>query len=392
MRVALVYRSFHVGGSLPRFHVELSRYLASRGHDTHVYAIGARTERELAPDCTFHDVPVSAIGEGLTADWRELLSFSRNVRRLLATERYDAVHVRTPSTWDGDVIHVSGVVRGEALAAGMSPMRSAASMVRHPSGLARRLLEGKALRNPRVERFHADAPIVRDHLVQLYGIAPERVTVVLPGVDLDGFHPADDTRAERAALGLPADGRFLVLFCGHDFERKGLDRAIEALAAMREPAELVVVGHSPAEEGYRRLAAERGVADRVHFMGARDDAQRFYRAADAFLLPTRMDIWGITVIEAMASGLPCVVSDGAGSAALVEEGVTGYVVPEPCAVSQLVDALDRLAGSAELRASLGEAGRRVALAQSWARHGELVEAELQHVAERRAAAARSPTG
>lgn len=383
MKIALVYRSLHLAGSLPRFHAELARHLSGRGHDVHVYSIGSRTDTSAAPGCTFHDVPVWALGEGVSADWRELLSFSRNVRRLLARADHDVVHVRLPSTWDGDLVHVPGVVRGEAEAAGVSPARTALSSVRHPGGAARLLLERRAVRNPRVAGFHVDAPLVRDHLVRFYGVDPGRITVARPGVDLAVFTPPPDRIAARAEVGLPTDDRFLVLFSGHDFERKGLDRAIEALAAMREPGELVVLGRSSAEAAHRRLAGERGVADRVRFVGDHGASERFYRAADAFLLPTRSDIWGVTVVEAMATGLPCVVSSGAGSSAVVDDGRSGFVVPEPTPVDALAAALDRLAASSELRRAMGAAGQEIARDHSWQAHGALVERDLAEIVERR---------
>lgn len=378
MRIALVYRSFGLTGSLPRFSVELARYL-SRRHDVHVFSIAARTEQSLAPGCTFHDVPVAAIGGGGGFCARELLSFARNASRLLQREQFDVVHARAPSTWVGDVLHLPGLARGEAELQGLSRVRFAASTARHPGNAARVLVERRALANRGLCRVHVDAPSVRDDLERLYGIGPEHVLVAVPGVNLEEFRPAPDLAAARAAAGIPLDASVL-LFCGHDFERKGLDRAIEALAAASSDVVLLVAGQSPAERRFRELAAARGVAERVRFLGVQRDTPRLYHAADLLLLPTRADVWGVTTIEAMACGVPPIVTAAAGSASAVSDGENGIVLPEPFDVRALRDAIDRLIGDPERRASMGHAAAEAARAFTWEEHGRHVEADLAALA------------
>ena len=85
MRIALVYRSFHLSGSLARKTVELARHL-SDDHDVHVFSIGARTDPELAPRCTFHDVSVGHVGDGNRFSARELLTFALRAARLIDSD------------------------------------------------------------------------------------------------------------------------------------------------------------------------------------------------------------------------------------------------------------------------------------------------------------------
>jgi glycosyltransferase involved in cell wall biosynthesis len=371
-----VYRNFGLTGSLSRFSVELARYLSTR-HDVHVYSIARRTDKTLAAGVTFHDVPVISLGSGSGFCARELLSFARNTAALLDRERFDIVHVRAPGTWRGDVLHVPGVVRGEARLQGYGRWRLAASTVRHPGNAARRFVERRALDNPGLRRIHVDAPTVRDDLVRIHGFDGDDVLVAVPGVNLDEFHPALGRAAARIEAGLGAGGdRLTLLFCGHDFERKGLARAIEAVAAARVEADLIVIGASPETPKYRALAERHGVGERIRFLGERADAAVFFRAADAFLLPTHADIWGVTVVEAMAAGTPPVVSAAAGAASAVDDGRTGIVLPEPYDPRDLRDAIERLANDVPYRLSLGSAGRQRAARYSWEAHCTLVESDL----------------
>ncbi len=86
----------------------------------------------------------------------------------------------------------------------------------------------------------------------------------------------------------------------------------------------------------------------------------FYRAADAFLLPTRSDIWGVTVVEAMATGLPCVASAVGGCRDVLTDGATGLLVPAGEAAA-FQAALEALVASAALRTRLGAAARQAAV-------------------------------
>ncbi|MDQ3380689.1 MAG: glycosyltransferase family 4 protein [Actinomycetota bacterium] len=381
MRVALVYRSFHLAGSLPRGTVELARHL-SQHHEVHVFSVGGQTERALAPDCAFHDVPVSHVGDGSRFSARELGSFARNVAALLSREEFDVVHTCAPSTWVSNVLHVPGVARDEARLQGIAGWRYAAAAVRHPGDAVRRLLERKALAYPGLRRIHAAAPSVQDALARRYGIASEHVRVVTPAVNLDEFRPPEDKAAARAAAGIHEPDTFVLLFCGSDFARKGLDRAILALAEARTKTMLLVVGSGP-KEPFGSLAVRHGVGGLVRFLGARSDAWRFYQAADALVLPTRADVWGVTPIEAMACGIPPIVSAAAGASRTIDDGETGFVLQEPFEVRALRDAMDALAADPARRQAMGKAGIASAKAHSWVERLNQVESDLVAVAERR---------
>jgi UDP-glucose:(heptosyl)LPS alpha-1,3-glucosyltransferase len=381
MRIALVYRSFHLSGSLARETVELARHLSQR-HDVHVFSIGERTETSLASECIFHQVPVARLGDGNGFSAAELVSFARNSAAMLSSESFDVVHVCAPSTWVGQVLHVPGVARGEARLQHISSWRFAATTIRHPGNAARLFIEKKAFRNRSLRRIHVEAPSVLHDVVRYYDFAPEDVLVTPPAVNLREFSPPDDRGAARRDAGVSSRDRIVLLFCGSAFRRKGLDRAIEALALVKADAELLVVG-SGAEERFRTLARERGVEDRVRFLGRRPDAWRLYHAADILLLPTRADVWGVTPIEAMACAVPPIVSAAAGSSSEVLHGEAGIVLPEPFSLQDLVQAIDRLAGDEALRNSMGRAGTEVARAHSWEKRAAAIEEDFIAIAEGR---------
>lgn len=164
-----------------------------------------------------------------------------------------------------------------------------------------------------------------------YGAAPDRVwvypfTTLSVSDILDRIPSREEKLALRQKLGLT--GEKVLLSIGQFIPRKGFDILLKAAARLESGTELYIVGGEPTEE-YHSMARELGLTN-VHFVGflKKDVLAQYYQAADLFVLPTREDIWGLVVNEAMAYGLPVVTTDRCvAGLELVENGVNGYIVP-----------------------------------------------------------------
>jgi glycosyltransferase involved in cell wall biosynthesis len=151
--------------------------------------------------------------------------------------------------------------------------------------------------------------------------------------------------------------------------QKGLDLLIRALASLRDPAcadwRLVLVGDGPERSALTALAVREGVADRVVFEGFQTDPVRYMARASVFVLPSRFEGMPNALLEAMAAGLPVVVSDASpGPLEMVDPGVHGLVVPSEN-VEALAEALGRLMADSELRERLGRAARQRLRSLDW---------------------------
>jgi UDP-glucose:(heptosyl)LPS alpha-1,3-glucosyltransferase len=138
-----------------------------------------------------------------------------------------------------------------------------------------------------------------------------------------------------------------------DFERKGLQQAIEALAKLHHaaPHRLVVVGDD-FKAKYELMAKEQRVD--VQFIGAVPDPRPYYRAADFFILPTRHDPCSLVVLESLAMGVPVISTRMNGATEIMTDGVHGHVLADPNDVDALVTAI-RDVISPQRRAALREA-------------------------------------
>ena len=392
MRIALVYAHFNLTGSHPRIQVQLARYLVEVEHDVHAYSFAPTRESELVPGVRFHDVPAAPVSGSRVGLALHVASFARNATRMIERDRaaYDVVYGLAMSTWEQDIIHIGGVLRGEIrrerLSRESAPgavrrIKDALLPVSHPIVPVRAFIERRIYEDRVPFEIHVDSRRTRDDLLAAYDVDPGRIRIVHPGVNLHEFGPPADRLAARREVGVEGSEP-VILFCGADFPRKGLDRAVLALAKMREPAQLLVVGGGdPAF--YERLAIRLGVRERVRFLGPRTDTWRFFQAADLFVLPTRVDMWGMTIVEAMATAIPVITTTGAGAAEVIVHSENGFVLPEPLDVDLLGETLDRLAADPELRLRIGRQARKSALTLTAEQFGRQTEAAMKEIAERR---------
>ncbi len=170
--------------------------------------------------------------------------------------------------------------------------------------------------------------------VQHYGTAVNRIHRMPPNVPPDRLAEPQALQSRRALRRILAfgEGARILLQLGSDFRRKGLDRSILALASL--PKDLLsktwpyVVG-SGRSGPFARMARRLDVLDRVIFLGPRDDAPRLLVAADLLVHPAHQEAAGIVLLEALACGLPVVVSGVCGYAPYIAQAQAGWVLPEP---------------------------------------------------------------
>lgn len=243
-------------------------------------------------------------------------------RRFLR-ERPDAVSICHNNVMAGDVYVNHGVVGAAMRARGNGLWR----MVRnptHPFTFVRDLIRYRGRTHRAVVAL---SPSEAETLRRVYGRVRAPITIIPNGVDLERFHPPTPVeRAEaRAAFRLDDEAR-VVLFIGHEFARKGLAVAIEALVHAPSLLLLVVGGNAQAIDQARARANDLGVAERVLFVGARHDVPLFLAAADLFVLPSAYEANALVVLEALAAGLPVVATRVGYAPELIVDGENGYLV------------------------------------------------------------------
>jgi glycosyltransferase involved in cell wall biosynthesis len=206
---------------------------------------------------------------------------------------------------------------------------------------------------------------VAEEVREQFPALADRVVTIHNGVDTEVFAPgirAEEARASRAGLEL-GEGQLLAAFVGSEWERKGLEPAIRALA--RAPGWSLVVAGGGDRARYEGLAEGLEVADRVRWLGVTSDVQLVYQMADAFVLPSSYETFSLVTFEAAASGLPLLATSVSGVRELIEDGENGFLISrEP---EQIAERLNLLSADPPRRRRLGGAARDSALAFGWER-------------------------
>jgi len=192
----------------------------------------------------------------------------------------------------------------------------------------------------------------------------------MPGLNIDIIHNGVDLSKFYPAVTSPQNAAINILCVGRLIERKGQQYLLHAFARLQAegyyPAHLTLVGTGDAEAELRYLAATLGISEAVTFTGyvPHNEMLALYHQADIFALPSQNEGMSIALLEAMAAGLPVIVTTTGGTAELVKPGQNGYVVPW-ANVPELTAALGMLGQDACARRRMGNESQRLAARFSW---------------------------
>jgi UDP-glucose:(heptosyl)LPS alpha-1,3-glucosyltransferase len=248
--------------------------------------------------------------------------------------------------------------------AGVSTASRATRLYRTHAKLAallRRTGERVCFRRNRSATFVCVSEGVADEVRAYFPELAARVITIYNGIPTERFTPGVrrvEAEAWRRRLEI-APGALLAAFVGGEWERKGLEPVIRALALAEQRWQLVVAG-SGDRRRYEGLADSLGVGERVRWLGVQRDVALVYELADAFVMASSYETFSLVTFEAAASGLPVLATAVNGVRELIEDRHTGLqITREPAVIAR---ALDQLSADPELRRRLGEAARAAALA------------------------------
>ncbi len=314
-RIAVIAEKYGGIGGSERFVKEVTERLAAMGkHEFHVFANRWEAGRS---DITFHKVPRIKFPRFLRP-W----FFTVAAQRMIERGGFDLVHSHWP-TFKADVFSTHGCPHAYWVKHVLK--RRPNLFDRVMMMIDRRMIAGGGN-----SVFMPVSAFLQERFEEVFGTLPGAWQVVHPGVDAERFAHDPKARAEmRARHGIGAD-EFVVLFVGMNFGPKGLAPLMEGFAEFRrrqpgKSARLLVVGRGPVPE-FQRRAAVLGIGKDVIFAGPQATGiERYYSAADVFALLSEFETFGMVVLEAMAAGLPVIVSDRMGVAEAVRSSGRGSV-------------------------------------------------------------------
>ena len=322
MRLAVCIFKYFPYGGIQRDMMKIVDECQRRGHEIQVFTL--RWEAPRPDNLAVHVLPI--VGFNRHAQYER---FAEDVRQWVSKERFDLVlgFNKMPGLdvyYAGDSCYLEkALTQRGALYRHLPRFKSFCR--------AESAVFGRTAKTQILMLSDLEMPAYRQH----YQTPAERFNFLPPGIEKDRIAPPDQAsvrRAFRAELGRSED-ELMVVFIGSGFIKKGLDRALRAVAALpatvRERTHLYVIGKDHSE-AFVRMSARLGLERQVTFFAqGRDDVPRFLFAADALVHPAYDETAGMVIIEAMLAGLPSVVTHNCGYAKYVSAHDAGIVLSAP---------------------------------------------------------------
>ncbi len=379
IRFAIGIRNFSKKrGGAERYLVDLCTRMAREGYEVHVYA---EHHDEEEHGIHFHPVRTIPIPKSL-----RFLSFAIRATREMKNRNYD-ITFGVGNTLKADILQPHGGVHWawfwRSLRAYDHPVLwiiKFLGRIFSPKQWVSGWIENSPYKGGNLCNIIAISKMVKKDLMRWYQIPEKNITVVYNGVDVDHFHPRNRQHREeiRRRHGIGEED-LVVLFVSNNFRMKGLSFLMGALARVRQeghpPFKLLVLGRDR-ENPYLRLAKKLGITKEVIFVGSSGEIEKYYGASDFLAHPTFYDACSLTVLEALASGLPVITTDANGAGGIITQGQEGFVIPDPRADQVLVEKISYFLNRERLeKASI--AARRLAESYSIERNWREMEKIFQ---------------
>jgi len=354
-RLAFVSHRFQRNDGQGRVNYEIVLAALEQGYDVTVVAAHCAEEIVNHPRARF--VPMA--GQGLPTELLKNVAFAWSSARWIKRHRNELDFIQGNGfvTWERCDVVAAHFVHTAWRKSPYYPFTSLS-----PYALYQRLYtwlnsrwEKQAFL--RATRVIAVAKGVAGELAAL-GVPARRIDVIYNGVDTDQFCPGE---SERASFGLPSDVPLAIFVGDIRTPRKNLETVLRALVLAPE-IHLAVAG-SVAGSPYPELARTLEVSQRVFFLGKVSRIPALMRTADLFVFPSRYEAHPLVVLEAMASGLPSIVSGNFGAEDFLGDG--GEILKDPNDVTAMGTIMNELIHDPAKLRSMAVAGRERALAMRW---------------------------
>lgn len=344
LTIAIVLERFLPSTGGQSYFSGLVKELAKRGHDVHVFA--TEIEETPGPYYTIHLIPALRHPRSL-----RLISFVLNSARIINRHDFDIIHEVMESLTMNVFNPHSGVEKAYLRQEFASINNRLYYMIRlikrylSPRHYITLWIQKKQFQMRRARKIIAISAMVKNDIIRYYKVPEKKIEVVFNCVDINRFHPGNRDiyrRSIRTLLNID-DNAIILLFAGHNYRLKGLETLLGALSVLKETVahqsiHLLIAGRGQIAR-YKRIARKLGVLDLTTFLGHVKDMEQFYGASDIYVHPTFYDSCSLTVLEALASGIPVITTRFNGAADVIISDEGGKVLDNPGDVNALAEAI-----------------------------------------------------
>lgn len=346
MKLVFIKKNFSIHGGVEKYMKTLLDHLMLTDKDkknqAEIHVIAKKWVD--TPGIIFHRVNPLSLGSFLSA-----ITFNFAVRKKIEEIKPDCAISFERTTYQ-DIYRAGEGCHKEWLKirSKIEPLWKRLSFLINPLHITMLRIEKKLFSNSKL--IIAISNMVKSEIIKNYNIPDKKIKVIYNGVDFKKFSPENSKiyRSEIREKYSIADDTKLILFVGSGFERKGLKTALQAISSIQNKNQiaptwkikLMVIGKGDVKK-YQSLAVKYKINDKILFIEPQKDIEKFYAAADIFVLPTIYDPFGNVIIEAMASGLPVITTRSSGASELIKNGEEGFVLEDPSDFNTLAEYINK---------------------------------------------------
>ena len=344
IRIVCIIDNLGLGGAQRQL-LEITKALPREKYDIYIISMGT-DKTQYVSDLEEAKIPYTLIAQSGKWDWNAFGRLLETLRGLQPQVIYTWLF--TSDTYG----RLAGLFYGKARI--LSAMRNTIDDMPWHYRLVSRWLSWIT------SRITVNANAIKPGMTKTIGIPEKKLLTIYNGIDLGRFPQIDRNGHYHEEWNIPT-GACLVAMIARMAEQKDHETFIRAaskvIASGQENVYFILVGDGPLRKKYEILVGELGIADRVRFAGARRDIWELLNHIELFVLSTLFEGCSNVIMEAMAAGKPVIATAVGGNPELIENGKTGYLVPERDA-DALSDRICHLLADSEKAAKMGAQGRR----------------------------------
>lgn len=327
-------------GGAERYLVGLCSQMAKEGYEVHVYS--EQWDEEIS-GITLHKVKTIPFPKSL-----RLLSFAYRATKEIERGEYD-ITLGVGNTLKADILQPHGGVHWAWFWKSMKAYDNSIlwlfkflGRLLSPKQWVQVYIESTPYKRKTFKKIIAISDMVKEDLINWYKIPEDRIEVVYNGVDIERFHPRNKQYRDEIRRRHGIGEEFVILFVSNNFRMKGLKFLIEAFAKIKfsgySKSKLLILGRDHSKP-YLQLAKRLGVYEDIIFVGSTNEPEKYYGAADLLIHPTFYDACSLTVLEALACGLPVITSSLNGACGIVNNEKLCKLIHNPKDIENLADSI-----------------------------------------------------
>lgn len=309
MKIALVHMRHAKVGGTELFLNQLSKYLCEQGED--VTIICRTHDKPSHPNIKFVQLKPFSIGKA-----HRVYQFAKAVEKHIEENHYDVVY-GLGKTWSHDLVRFGGGTTGKHLS----------QLGKSQPSLKDRLaikIEKRAVQSDRCKLIISNSHQTKQDLINDYSIDPKKIITIHNGVDTKRF---DRNRLKNEVDALIIELKLdtsipTFLFLGSGYDCKGLKSLLDAYNLIEFKSNLLIVGNENHPEEFIGYAKKLGVYNSCRFLGKQSQSELFFSMADCYILPTKYEPFGFTVIEALSCGTPVITTQDCGAKEVIDSSVS----------------------------------------------------------------------